>query len=333
MHGRLEQHRRRGERAAPVPGSTTRRSTRRRGSARTTGTHGRVERRERRLGRMGSSSSTTFWGVRKQRTGRGLDLRALSDWGLQLFPGVFIDDIEGLDRRGQHVVRGRRQPDGRLDIPGAPRRRGGSRARTPTTGAARGGLGIKGRGRRDPGTLYMGYGLEGIGGRREPAERRRWSGRWTTCCPGRSTGPGGRDPRGPAPDASLLEPEADPHRRRTPSRSRGRSHCFTPAGDEPVISSDRPRGADRLRGPSPRPRATPPGAAHRARCTTSSSMRHAAADAPQSKGPATPPRRSVWPTTWTRSSSTCVTPPGIAGGGDPRTCSSDRWARSSAARR
>ena len=44
---------------------------------------------------------------------------------------------------------------------------------------------------------------------------------------------------------------------------------------------------------------------------------------------ATPPRPSVSPTTSTRSSCTCATRPGTAGGGEARTCSSDRSARSS----
>jgi putative transposase len=48
-------------------------------------------------------------------------------------------------------------------------------------------------------------------------------------------------------------------------------------------------------------------------------------------GPATPPRRGVSPTIWTRWSCTCATRPDIAGGGAARTCSSVRSARSSAA--
>ncbi len=44
-------------------------------------------------------------------------------------------------------------------------------------------------------------------------------------------------------------------------------------------------------------------------------------------------RASVWPTTWTRSSCTCATRPDTAADGDQRTCSSDRSARSSGARR
>ena len=46
--------------------------------------------------------------------------------------------------------------------------------------------------------------------------------------------------------------------------------------------------------------------------------------------PATPLRRGVWPTTSTRSSCTCATRSGIAGGGDRRTCSNARSARSNA---
>ena len=49
--------------------------------------------------------------------------------------------------------------------------------------------------------------------------------------------------------------------------------------------------------------------------------------------PATPPRRSVWPTISTRSSCTCATRPDTAAGGDRRTCSSARSARSNAAPR
>jgi hypothetical protein len=49
--------------------------------------------------------------------------------------------------------------------------------------------------------------------------------------------------------------------------------------------------------------------------------------------PATPPRRSVSPTTWTRSSRICATRPDTAAGGDRRICSNGRSARSSAGRR
>jgi putative transposase len=52
-----------------------------------------------------------------------------------------------------------------------------------------------------------------------------------------------------------------------------------------------------------------------------------------SKQPATPPRRSVSPTTLTRSSCTCATRPDTAADGAARTCSSGRWARSNAAPR
>jgi putative transposase len=47
--------------------------------------------------------------------------------------------------------------------------------------------------------------------------------------------------------------------------------------------------------------------------------------------PATPPPPDAWPTTSTRASCTCATRPGNAGGGDRRTCSKGRSARSSAA--
>ena len=49
--------------------------------------------------------------------------------------------------------------------------------------------------------------------------------------------------------------------------------------------------------------------------------------------PATPPRPDAWPTTSTRSSCTCATRPATAGGGDRRTCSNGRSARSNAAPR
>ena len=44
-------------------------------------------------------------------------------------------------------------------------------------------------------------------------------------------------------------------------------------------------------------------------------------------------RRDAWSTIWTRSSCTCATRPGTAGGGDRRICSSDRSARSNVAPR
>jgi putative transposase len=52
-----------------------------------------------------------------------------------------------------------------------------------------------------------------------------------------------------------------------------------------------------------------------------------------SSGPATPPRPDAWPTTSTRSSCTCATRPGTAGGGDRPTCSNALSARSNAAPR
>ena len=68
-----------------------------------------------------------------------VSITVLSDWGLQQFPGVFIDDIEVSTGEGSHA-RSRTTPTrptaGRSRAPHRTSR--GSRARTSTTGAPAG---------------------------------------------------------------------------------------------------------------------------------------------------------------------------------------------------
>ena len=66
--------------------------------------------------------------------------------------------------------------------PARPRTTRGSRGRTSTTGPAAAASGSRrARSSRPPDTVYMGFGLEGITGRR--GATRSWAGRSTTCCP------------------------------------------------------------------------------------------------------------------------------------------------------
>ena len=170
VHGRLEQSRRRGQRAAPVPaalpdvrsGDGTCSST-----PAPTGEWNAAN---------GSSSGWQQFQIDLPAyagpAGRDLDHRA-ERLGLPAVPGRVHRRHRGLDRRGQHVVRGRRRSDGRLDRPRrAPGRRAGSRDRTATTGSAAAASGSRrARPWRPPDTLYLGFGLEGITGAATRATR------------------------------------------------------------------------------------------------------------------------------------------------------------------
>ena len=63
-----------------------------------------------------------------------VSITVLSDWGLQQFPGVFIDDIEVSTGEGSTSFEDDADPTDGWMVPGAPRTRRGSRARTSTTG-------------------------------------------------------------------------------------------------------------------------------------------------------------------------------------------------------
>ena len=92
-----------------------------------------------------------------------VSITALSDWGLQQFPGVFIDDIEVSTGEGSTSF----EEDGdQLDgwtIPGAPQDEQGIEGPNRNDWVPRGGLGIKeGAAIATPHTLYLGQGFEGI---------------------------------------------------------------------------------------------------------------------------------------------------------------------------
>jgi hypothetical protein len=94
-----------------------------------------------------------------------VSITALSDWGLQLFPGVFIDDIEVSTGEGSTSFEDDDNPMDGWDIPGAPQDDAGIEGANPNDWGRRGGLGIKeGAVIATSDTVYMGHGLEGISG-------------------------------------------------------------------------------------------------------------------------------------------------------------------------
>ena len=92
-----------------------------------------------------------------------VSITALSDWGLQQFPGVFIDDIEVSTGEGSTSFEDDgNQLDG-WDVPGAPQDDEGIEGPNRNDWIPRGGLGIKeGAVIATPRTVYMGHGFEGI---------------------------------------------------------------------------------------------------------------------------------------------------------------------------
>ena len=92
-----------------------------------------------------------------------VSITSVSDWGLQQFPGVFIDDIEVSTGEGTTSF----EEDGdQLDgwtVPGAPQDDEGIEGPNRNDWFPRGGLGIKeGAVIATPRTVYMGHGFEGI---------------------------------------------------------------------------------------------------------------------------------------------------------------------------
>ncbi len=92
-----------------------------------------------------------------------VSITALSDWGFQQFPGVFIDDIDVSTGEGTTSF----EDDGnQMDgwaVPGAPQDAGGVEGPNLNDWIAREGLGIKeGAAVATDDTLYMGFGFEGI---------------------------------------------------------------------------------------------------------------------------------------------------------------------------
>ena len=94
-----------------------------------------------------------------------VSITSLSDWGLQQFPGVFIDDIVVSTGEGSTSFEDDgNQMDG-WTVPGAPQDTDGIEGPNRNDWVRRGGLGIKeGAAVATADTLYLGFGLEGITG-------------------------------------------------------------------------------------------------------------------------------------------------------------------------
>jgi hypothetical protein len=94
-----------------------------------------------------------------------VSITALSDWGFQQFPGVFIDDITTSTGEGNTSFEDDADPMDGWTIPGAPQDDQGIEGTNRNDWVRRGGLGIKeGAVVATPDTVYMGHGLEGITG-------------------------------------------------------------------------------------------------------------------------------------------------------------------------
>jgi bacillopeptidase F (M6 metalloprotease family) len=94
-----------------------------------------------------------------------ISITALSDWGLQQFPGVFIDDIVVSTGEGSTSFEDDADPTDGWTVSGAPQDDQGIEGPNRNDWVRRGGLGIKeGAVVATEDTLYMGHGLEGISG-------------------------------------------------------------------------------------------------------------------------------------------------------------------------
>jgi hypothetical protein len=94
-----------------------------------------------------------------------ISITSLSDWGLQQFPGVFIDDIVVSTGEGSTSFEDDASPMDGWTIPGAPQDLEGIEEPNRNDWVRRGGLGInEGAAVKATDTLYMGFGFEGIPG-------------------------------------------------------------------------------------------------------------------------------------------------------------------------
>jgi zinc carboxypeptidase/immune inhibitor InhA-like protein len=94
-----------------------------------------------------------------------VSITALSDWGLQQFPGVFIDDIEVSTGEGSTSFEDDGDPMDGWSVPGAPQDEGGFEGPNLNDWVRRGGFGIKeGAAVTTPDSVYLGFGFEGISG-------------------------------------------------------------------------------------------------------------------------------------------------------------------------
>jgi murein tripeptide amidase MpaA len=94
-----------------------------------------------------------------------LSITVLSDWGLQQFPGVFIDQIEVSTGEGTTSFEDDADPMDGWTIPGAPQDDAGVEGENLNDWVRRGGFGIKeGAAITTPSSVYLGFGFEGISG-------------------------------------------------------------------------------------------------------------------------------------------------------------------------
>jgi Zinc carboxypeptidase/Immune inhibitor A peptidase M6 len=92
-----------------------------------------------------------------------ISITALSDWGFQQFPGVFIDDIATPTGEGSTSFEDDADPTDGWAVSGAPQDDQGIEGANRNDWVRRGGLGIKeGAVIATPDTVYMGHGLEGV---------------------------------------------------------------------------------------------------------------------------------------------------------------------------
>ena len=92
-----------------------------------------------------------------------ISITALSDWGFQQFPGVFIDDIDVSTGEGSTSFEDDADPTDGWTPSGAPQDADGIEGDNRNDWVRRGGLGIKeGSAVATDDTLYLGFGFEGI---------------------------------------------------------------------------------------------------------------------------------------------------------------------------
>jgi hypothetical protein len=94
-----------------------------------------------------------------------LSITALSDWGFQQFPGVFVDDIQVSTGEGNTSFEDDDDPTDGWTVPGAPVDDQGIEEANRNDWVRRPGLGIKeGAAVKTADTLDLGFGFEGIRG-------------------------------------------------------------------------------------------------------------------------------------------------------------------------
>ena len=94
-----------------------------------------------------------------------VSITVLSDWGFQLFPGVFIDDVEVSTGEGTTSFEDDGDPMDGWTVLGAPQDPDGIEGANANDWVRRGGLGIiEGAAITTPSSVFLGWGFEGITG-------------------------------------------------------------------------------------------------------------------------------------------------------------------------